>query len=982
MAENVTQIHITATPPEGSFDDSVLSNVGVEVPVVTAPTPSLPDVGASTPTPAAVDVIIQGMGEENIPDPRLFKFLSDAFGLSEQKVIDVYKSLSHLSSTQDQVSKLLQKVLSDITTNSDVFDRVWTAYRTYTDSTSNSELFEKDFAKVLADVANAPDLLQSDIGKYLADITALANLSYAVILVGKTLEDQTIGFSDVLSRIVDFNRTFEDSVFMTDDFYGAANIDDDEYADVYKVVLEWISLPETFAVDVDKPDVADQATLLEQAYLEPQIPKYDSVALSDVRTSAVELDKQDLTTTAEQQQFDTQKPLSHEAIASEQASIDSAKPVFDSFSNQDVAAIDADQVSLDEANSQNEQYSFDVDKPDLEDVGIVAEQVEKDVITPVTDDALSISELLLTKLIGLNINEIDYFLEDYVFDVTDYTFKAVHARDQITQVAVAKEFSELVDATDDFYGETNVDDDQVATVDKVVADYVSFADAFDRLVSYIRLFTETATLLEQVDISTQKALLDQTANSEIVELDAHKVAADVATTAEVKSFVVEQTSQENVVSAEQAYLDVSIPKTDAVTNSDQVITFFEAVRIFTELTQTTERVEQLVERVSSDQGTFSDLVTQTVGKLLLDATSNSEQLSFDFLAEYSDLVDATDDFYGAANIDDDQIALFDKVLADYATTYEEVVTVAEFYRTFLEVAASIDQATLHFAKSVLETVATSEVVAIAFETARQEIAVISETVAASFSTSRSETVTQAELFTQSIEPAKYETVNTSELTTADLALQKLETAATSEQVATDVSVLHTDISSILESFISQFEAYRTFIETVQQTDLFTQSIEPAKYESVSTSELQTLDTNKRPLDVATTQEVVAKDATTEFSELVDATDDFYGAATVGDDEYADFQKSVSDYATNTDTVTTVTTFLRSVSESQYLSEVFAAATDKALSDITNSSDTVILLAAPAKVETVATLQTISLTLQSYFSQDYAELGYTGETYTY
>ena len=63
-----------------------------------------------------------GLGEENIPDPRLFKFLSDEFGFSEQKLFSVFKSLNELTTTQEQVSKLLQKVLADATSNSDVFN--------------------------------------------------------------------------------------------------------------------------------------------------------------------------------------------------------------------------------------------------------------------------------------------------------------------------------------------------------------------------------------------------------------------------------------------------------------------------------------------------------------------------------------------------------------------------------------------------------------------------------------------------------------------------------------------------------------------------------------------------------------------------------------------------------------------------------------------------------------------------------------------
>ena len=982
MATDTTIIDVTGGGlTTGVPDVSVNTNTSTPTVAGNVVTPTLDPAGSNE---HLIKVQVTGLGEENVPDPRLFKFLSDKFGLQEQKLFHVFKNLSDLSTTQEQVSKLLQKVLADITSNSDVFDRVWTAYRTYTDSTTNAELLQKDFAKALADVANAPDLLRTDVGKYLADVTALANLSYAVILVGKTLQDQTIGFTDVLSRVVEFNRTFEDTAFMTDDFYGAANIDDDQYAQVFKVVLEWVTPQERFAVDLDRPDVQDQSTILEQAYLEPQLPKFETVVGSDIDSKLTELSKLDQTSNSEVQFFDVAKPdRLDEVVALEQASIDLVRPdITDQVSNSDLQTADIGQTSTDQFNTQNEQYSFDIDKPDREDIATTVETVAKDVTTFASDDSVSIAELLLNKLIGLNINEIDYFLEDYIFDVTDYTFKAVHATDRITQIIVAKQFEDLVDATDDFYGAANIDDDQIATVDKVVADYVSFSDAFDRLVEYIRLFTETATALEQIELAPQKVVGDQTTNSEVFDQDVHKVANETINTPEVQSFVVEQISADTSISVDEAALHTTTPKTDVVENSDTVVTFYEAVRIFTELTQTTELIEQLIERVSSDQSTFSDLVTQTVAKVLEDQTTNSEQLAFDFSAEYSDLVDATDDFYGAANVDDDQIAAFDKVVADYATNSDIVITVAEFYRTFLETAYNTDLATLDFAKSVLDAVAITEVFAVDFSTARTETATISETVSSDFDTSRTETVTQTDLFTQSIEPAKYETVSTAEDVNYDTSLEKLETANTLETVAADTTTERTEIASILELFTSEWTVLRDFTETVQQTDLVDLHTAKPVIETVSTSELQVFDTTKRPLDVATTSETVGKDASTEFSDLVDATDDFYGAANIDDDQIAVIDKVLADYATNTDVVTTLTDFLRSVNENQILSEVFAAATDKALSDITNSSDTVTLLTAPAKLESVTTSQTISLTLQSYFSQDYVELGYTGETYTY
>jgi hypothetical protein len=983
MTLDTRQILLTATTYTGQVETAnivgnapatseIASGIPGALPVIT----QLNDV--------ALNFTATNMGEENIPDPRLFKFLSDEFKLNEQAVKQVFKNLSDLSTTDEQVRKLLQKVLQDITTTSDVFDRVWTAYRTYTDSTTNTELLQKDFQKVLLDLSNSSDLLRTDVGKYLADVTALANLSYAVILVGKDLQDQTIGFTDVLTRIVDFNRTFEDTAFMTDDFYGAANIDDDEYADVYKVVLEWIRPEETFSVDIDKPDVEDQAALGEQAYLEPQIPKTDQVVNADLQFATIALSKLDQTTNSELQVFDITKPDREDtATTSEQQAFDVVKPdLVDQATNSDLQTLDVGQTSSDSFTAQTEEYYFDVDKPDIADQATATDQAAKDFSKPADDDQVSIAELLLTKLIGLNINEIDYFLEDYVFDITDYTFKAVHARDQITQIVVTKQFEDLVDSTDDFYGEANIDDDEYASIDKVLADYSTFSENFDRVVQYIRLFYETATMLEQAELAATKVVSDQTSNSELTNSDVYKVNNDQTTTSETKSFDVEQTSIDQATSSEQATIATSTVYSDQATTTDDFSRFYQAVRVFAELTQTTERIEQLVERVSSDQAVFTELFTRAVEKFSNDQAATSEQQTFDFYGVYEELVDATDDFYGAANIDDDQIATVDKVLADYATNSETITTVAEFYRTFLETAISADQATFDFAKSLLDTVTTSERFQVDFSTSRTETATISETVQQAFETSRTETVAQIDLFTQSIEPAKYETVVTSEATAYDTSLDKRETANTAETVAQDFSTPRTDVASILELFTSEWTALRSYSDGIAQTDTVSLDTTKPATETTTTSDAQTLDVIKRPLDTTTTSEVVGKDATTEFSELVDATDDFYGAATVGDDEYAAIDKVLADYATNSDVVTTLTTFLRSVNESQILSEVFAAATDKALSDITNSSDTVTLLTAPTKLESVSTSQTISLTLQSYFSQDYAQLGYTGETYTY
>lgn len=928
-----------------------------------------------------LNVVISGLGEENIPDARLFKFVADNFNLNEQAVIRVFKSLSELSTAEDQVRKLLQKALIDATSNSEVFVKVWTAYRTFTDSANSTEVLQKDFHKVLADLANAPDLLTTSVGKYLSDVTALANLSYAVILVGKTLQDQTIGFSDVLSRIVQFNRTFEDTLFTTDDFLGAANIDDDQIATVLKVLIDWATPQETFSVDLIRPDITDQALVAEQAALLSSIPKFDQIEASEAQFSDIDLLKIDPVTTAEQQIFDITKPdRLDQAVTNEQASISNIKPFTDDTTNSEEVSSLFNQVSLDETTN-SEEYSFDVESIGT-DIADASESIELGLSKTAADDILSVSELLLTKLIGININEIDYFLEDYTFDSSNYTFKAVHANDAITQIIVSKTIQDLVDATDDFEGAANIDDDQIATFDKVAVDYIGFYEAFDRLVDYIRLFTETANALDQVSLQAEKVAFDQISNTDDVNTSVTKNVTEQASLAEVLEFNAQQQSLDQAGVLEQAELSSILPKIENITSTDAIVTFYEAIREFNELTNSSIQVEKLLQKVSVDLSTVSELIQQTVSKVLAEEITNTEQLSFDYSAEYSDLVDATDDFYGAANIDDDQIAAFDKVIADYVDYSETVVTVAEFYRVFIELAGSTDLAVLNFAKVLVEIANISDILSIEFDTAREEIATATDTISNGPSIVAADSIAQSDLFTKSIEPAKYETVTLDEVVNYTASAEKLELLNTLETDTKDITVIYSDIGSILETFVSEFIAYRDFYENITQTDLVNLTVNKNTTETSITSDLVTTSSNKQLLDTGAISEVFSKIITSEFTDSLVATDDFEGVANIDDDQIADFQKSVSDYTSNSEVITRVVTFLRTVTESQILSEVFTVVNNKVFLDITNSSDTVQLLATTSKSDNVATSQSISLTLQSYFSGDYAQLGYTGETYTY
>jgi len=117
-------------------------------------------------------------------------------------------------------------------------------------------------------------------------------------------------------------------------------------------------------------------------------------------------------------------------------------------------------------------------------------------------------------------------------------------------------------------------------------------------------------------------------------------------------------------------------------------------------------------------------------------------------------------------------------------------------------------------------------------------------------------------------------------------------------------------------------------------------------------------------------------------DLFGSTDDFYGLANVDDDQTARIDKVVIDYSILTELFSRIATFIRSFTDVASISEEFRNSISKIFSDQINRSDIVTKLYAKVSTETVSSSQTLSINIQSYFQQDYVELGYTGQTYTY
>ena len=105
-------------------------------------------------------------------------------------------------------------------------------------------------------------------------------------------------------------------------------------------------------------------------------------------------------------------------------------------------------------------------------------------------------------------------------------------------------------------------------------------------------------------------------------------------------------------------------------------------------------------KILTDGGLVSDEWFLTPGKILDETPVLTDELYRDFSKEIADQVGVTDDWDGAASVDDDQVMLFDKQVSDLFGVSDLLEAVVEFLRSFEDSAALADQVVLGAGKDV------------------------------------------------------------------------------------------------------------------------------------------------------------------------------------------------------------------------------------------------------------------------------------------
>jgi hypothetical protein len=722
MTDNCKIISVTAQQPVVTIPNGAKVATAEAKEIIT----KVESVQLAPPSPdVCYESVLTGLGEEWIPDPKLFKYLENEFSLNEYFKKTFIKVIRDNSNTSDVRFARVVKILSDSIGHSDTFNRVWNAFRTYNDSITHTELLRLHPFKVVSDSTTNFEQLNYTVKKGLVDSTHMVDLTKILIQVS-TGKFETAHVSDSFSRIVNYVRQLNDLVHTTDDFYGAANIDDDQYALVYKVILDFVDTHETFGVRFTKAPILDVVTKSDTLSLHYKKPEQDNANIRhDLPIFVNNLVKNDSVIKSDTNSKVIDKaPFIESLTSSDVLANNLTKPFIESIINADLQFSTISPLK-EEIISNIEQIVIDLATTIL-DQSTIAEEIAKAMSKMTETDSTATSETLFKKDIAILIKEEDYFLSDYFFE--DYFFRAVHTADQITDVQFRKQINDIVDATDDFYGSLNVDDDQTASVSKVLVDWASIGETFSRVVQYYR------------------TILDTLSNSEVINKVLSKKVNDTSTITETTYKIVEK-----IFTDSKTFVDIASKLTnkgliDVTSNSE--LTVFAASKLITDTINKTETVAKATSKTLTDVSvvselfsrvfvafrTFTDTFTysdnalirigknnvETVGvseyyylvtsKTLSETVNRSEVKLFNFSKQLSDLVDATDDFYGNANIDDDQTAAVTKVFADYTTTNDLFNRVVQYVRSYTDGSVVSEIVNKSYSKQLTETVTRSDLV--------------------------------------------------------------------------------------------------------------------------------------------------------------------------------------------------------------------------------------------------------------------------------
>lgn len=439
--------------------------VNVSTPNVTTRV-NLPDTISTNIDTVKIVGIVTNMGEEVLTNPELFKRAQDYYRISDQIELKMTFNVvrSDLFHSSDVVTKQVSYIrpFQELKTTNDSY-KVFNISKNILDQVIVPELFQVNLSKSVFDITYNTDKVSKSILKNTIDTFTNTDVYYKHI--NKASLEQ-VNSSDLFTRVVGFNRILVDTIGATDDFYGAANIDDDQIAYVGKVFQ-------------------------------------DSVTNTDLNSKIVYSSKQDTSNTVEQYSVKTTKPLFSSFSSLEQVELLSNKLAEDSSSLSDVIHSFITKYLNTYTDSVLDTQIFSIQKQ-LLDIAASNDTPSAKVSKELLDSLISLDSVYTTWLAYREFQSITnstqlinfttskelvegiVLQELHTYSVSKYLQESVGMLDQISTLTVYnRSFNDLVNFTDDFFGNANIDDDQIAYVGKNLIDILYTAEQVSNSVSKV-----------------------------------------------------------------------------------------------------------------------------------------------------------------------------------------------------------------------------------------------------------------------------------------------------------------------------------------------------------------------------------------------------------------------------------------------------------------------------------------------------------------
>jgi len=700
-----TNVNNLGVQPNGK--SSLTTNVTIDGLSTAVTQPSLSSaIQQEVPLTATVTGVVN-----SIPTPGLFTRALDTVTISAPAYITVQKPFTESITIADTTVVLLQfnrNFLETLVTSSTAVFEISSILE---NTSIVADEFYKSFLKAAdSQATNLVDLNYWQIFKVFEN--GVVNTSFNTLLVGKNAVD-TVSITDVdnITTITDYIRTLEELVDITDDYYGAATIGDDEYAYFGKVVVDSTLNTETISNYITSVQLNTAQTIDQNYYLFTKL-------LADSSSSLVE-----------DTNFNVGKAIQEFGNIAETSSVNVQLTKTDSGSISElftrVASYIRNNLEITNSSDTAAKYIAIQKQSSLSGISDVfnrfiywMREFTTDIIT-----SNDYSYYTARKTVVETKNILD--LKTLVFNkiTSDITSSYELLNYKIDYV---RSFEDYLDATDDYYGAATIGDDEYASFNKVTVDNLLIVDI--NVFSTAKVLTDTATSLESLANRIEKISSSQLYATETSSKIINSVQLDSNNTSDQKYFNISSildTSTNNtelftrLVNYIRSFTDITntqdltakyaqIVKADSTNNTDTITKLVEFYRQLLDSIQSSESSTTSVSKLLLDIGTTSEAKAANVNKPLLDAYSVVDLFtrSLSYNRSFEDFVDITDDYYGAATIGDDEYANFNKVVSDSVIKID--TTKFDIVKILQDIGSSIDSSKYTFTKPVTEVVASAE----------------------------------------------------------------------------------------------------------------------------------------------------------------------------------------------------------------------------------------------------------------------------------